>query len=335
MIRESIIGLFFIILFTDISTVKGVKSNIINTTASQRKKKIMDYLYSIRGSKSVIGIHNREPNSQPNKQTEHVKAITGKYPGLWSGDFLFSKEDVDNRWTMIKECQKQFEDGSIVHLMLHVTPPNQPEVGPWEGGVQSKLSNEQWKSLISDGEELNVAWKKRLDGYAVYLEYLKEKGVPVLFRPFHEMNQGVFWWAGRKGSSGTAALYRLTRNYLEKVKNLDNIIWVWDMQDLSYDWKEYNPGEDYWDIFAVDVYNSDRFTDYKYNQALSVAGNKLIAIGECDKLPTKYKIKEQNKWAFIMSWAELTFSFNTNEEIQDLHWGENIVIREELPDFKS
>ena len=236
---------------------------------------------------------------------------------------------------MIYECKKQWENGSIVQLMLHVTPPTQAEAGNWDGGVVSKLTDEQWSSLITNGGELNKAWKKRLDTYAQYISYLKDNGVPVLFRPFHEMNQSMFWWAGRKGTNGTGALYRLTRDYLENEKGLDNIIWVWDMQDLSYDWSEYNPGNDYWDIFAVDIYNSDYFTEYKYNQALSVAENKLIAIGECDKLPTAQQLKEQPRWSFVMSWAELTFSHNTNSEIQNLYWAENTIVRNDLPDLKG
>lgn len=313
----------------------GTGGSTINSDAANARKKVMEYLYSMQGQKTIVGIHNREPNSEPSKQTDQAYAVTGQYPALWSGDFLFSSSDVSNRWNMIYECKKQWENGSIVQLMLHVTPPTQAEAGNWDGGVVSKLTDEQWSSLITNGGELNKAWKKRLDTYAQYIYYLKDNGVPVLFRPFHEMNQSMFWWAGRKGTNGTGALYRLTRDYLEKEKGLDNIIWVWDMQDLSYDWSEYNPGNDYWDIFAVDIYNSDYFTEYKYNQALSVAENKLIAIGECDKLPTAQQLKEQPRWSFVMSWAELTFSHNTNSEIQNLYWAENTIVRNDLPDLKG
>ena len=310
----------------------SVGGSTIKSDAASARKKVMEYLYSMQGQKTIVGIHNREPNSEPSKQTNQAYAVTGQYPALWSGDFLFSSSDVSNRWNMIYECKKQWENGSIVQLMLHVTPPTQAEAGNWDGGVVSKLTDEQWSSLITNGGELNKAWKKRLDTYAQYISYLKDNGVPVLFRPFHEMNQSMFWWAGRKGTNGTGALYRLTRDYLEKEKGLDNIIWVWDMQDLSYDWSEYNPGNDYWDIFAVDIYNSDYFTEYKYNQALSVAENKLI---ECDKLPTAQQLKEQPRWSFVMSWAELTFSHNTNSEIQNLYWAENTIVRNDLPDLKG
>lgn len=295
--------------------------------------RVMDYINSISGSKTIIGIHNREPNSDPDVQTERVYSITGQYPALWSGDFLFSASDVANRWTMIYECKRQWDNGAIVQLMLHVTPPTQSEPGNWDGGVVSKLSDSQWNDLITNGGTLNKAWKKRLDTYATYLQYLEDNGVTVLFRPFHEMNQGVFWWAGRPGSNGTAALYRLTYDYLVNTKGLSNLIWVWDMQDLDYNWSSYNPGNSYWDIFALDVYNSDGFTSQKYNTALSVAGNKPIAIGECSTLPTADLLRSQPRWVFCMSWAELTFSSNSNSAIQNLYWADNVIVRNELPDL--
>ncbi|WP_196803028.1 glycosyl hydrolase [Butyrivibrio sp. MC2013] len=304
-----------------------------HSSAYYAKQNVLNYLYSIKGSKTVIGIHNREPNSYPAKQTDQAHAITGQYAGLWSGDFLYSSDDVSNRWTMVNEAKIQWNNGCIVQLMLHVTPPTQGETGSWNGGVCSSLSDSQWNDLITDGGYLNGIWKQRLDNYAAYFQYLKDNGVPVLFRPFHEMNQSQFWWAGRTGYNGSAALYRLTRDYLENVKGLDNIIWVWDMQDLSYNWSDYNPGSSYWDIFAVDIYNSDRFTTYKYNLAKQVAGDKLIAIGECDKLPTASKLSEQPEWVFVMSWAELTFSYNSNTEIQNLYWAGNVLVRDELPSF--
>lgn len=309
-------------------------SNVSNISqAALAKQNVINYLYQQKGYKTVIGIHNREPNSSPAKQTTQAYNITGQFPGLWSGDFLFSQDDVNNRWNMIYECKKQWDNGSLVQIMLHVTPPTIGHVGTWDGDVCSHLSDAQWNDLITDGGYLNSRWKSRLDDYAVYLNYLKDNGVPVLFRPFHEMNQSMFWWAGRKGDRGTAELYRLTRYYLEHEKGLDNIIWVWDMQDLSYDWAEYNPGNNNWDIFAVDIYNNDRFTSYKYNLAKQIANGKLFAVGECDKLPTSNELRNQNEWAFVMSWAELTFSYNSNSEIQNLYWADNVLVQNELPNF--
>ncbi len=294
---------------------------------------VLAYMYNINGSYSISGIHNREPNSNPSKQTDSIYALTGDYPGLWSGDFLFSSDDVNNRWNMIYECEKQWNRGSIVQIMFHVTSPTKSETGNWDNDVCLNLSDSQWNDLITDGGSLNKTWKSRLDTYGSYLSYLQDKGVTVMVRPFHEMNQSLFWWAGRTGTNGTGALYRLTRNYLECNWGLNNLIWVWDMQDLDYNWANYNPGNNYWDIFAVDFYNGDGYTSKKYQTALDVAGNKLIAIGECDTLPTASELQNQ-RWVFFMSWAELTFSYNSNSKIQNLYWAGNVLVQDELPSFK-
>jgi mannan endo-1,4-beta-mannosidase len=298
-----------------------------------RTLSVLEYLRQISGRQTVAGIHNREPNSRPSTQSDRVARLTGRYPGLWSGDFLFSAGDVKNRDTMIGECKKQWEAGSIVQLMAHVAPPNQPEVCGWRGGIMSHLSDEQWRDLLAGGGGLNKVWKTRLDGFAVHLQLLKQSGVQVLFRPFHEMNQGRFWWGGRPGPQGTAALYRLTRDYLVGVKGLTNLVWVWDMQDLSRDFAQYDPGRDYWDIFAFDVYG-DGYRKEWYDSILPIVGDKPMAIGECAALPTAKMLAEQPRWCFFMSWAELTFQRNGEQQIIDLYRSPRVITRERLPKFE-
>ena len=192
---------------------------------AQTPFKSLNYLYSISGTKTVAGIHNREPNSNPDLWTDSITVLTGKTPGLWSGDFLFSKTDVDERWNMIYEAEEAWNKGSLINLMWHTCSPAYSEPCRWnEQGVLDKLTDEEWESLIKDGEPLNVIWKKKLDDIALCLQYLEDKGIEVFFRPFHEMNQPVFWWAGRKGSNGTAKLFQITHDYLTKNKGLKNLI---------------------------------------------------------------------------------------------------------------
>lgn len=308
----------------DMTAVESVKS-------AAQDVPVLEFLQSISGRYTIAGIHNREPNSDPLMQTNEIISRTGLVPGLWSGDFLFLEDDVAHRWDMIYECERQWKAGAIVNLMLHVTSPASEDSGLWDGGVLCSLPDDQWKSLITDGGSLNKAWKARLDAYAEYIQYLKDAGVKIMFRPFHEMNQSLFWWGGRPGADGTAALYRLTHDYMTGEKGLDNIIWVWDMQDLDYNWADYNPGNEYWDVFAVDIYNDDGYTARKYQTALEIAGDKPIAIGECQVLPTAEELEKQPRWVFFMSWAELTFQYNNDDQIMDLYRADNVIVRDGLP----
>jgi mannan endo-1,4-beta-mannosidase len=306
---------------------------ILPEVYGQSKFKTLNYLYQISGRYTLAGQHNREPNAEPCMWTDSIHSTTGKFPALWSGDFLFQQENMDQRWAMIREAERQWNTGSMVQIMLHTCPPS-GEPCEWNGGVLSKLSDEAWKEIFINGSPMNRLWKIRLDTIGRYLLYLKEKNVEVLFRPHHEMNQGVFWWGGRKGPEGTAKLYRFTHDYLIDSLGLDNLIWVWDVQDMSRDIAEYNPGGDYWDVFAFDVYDQGYNREW-YEYLLPIAGNKPMAIGECARLPTAEMLAEQPRWVFFMSWAELVYKENSQDEIIRLYNSERIITREEMGDWKE
>ena len=313
---------------------------------------VMEFFNYISGKYTLTSMHNREPNREPARQTNRIRDIIGgKYPGMWSGDFLYQEADVNSRWTMIYECEKQWKAGSIVQLMLHVVSPRAGVVdGKWNGlqhynrweylpdsiSVMSKLESGEWTDLLRNGGMLNSVWKERLDDYAQYFQYLKEKEVNVLFRPFHEMNQTSFWW-NSGGAGNTAGLFRLTRDYLVNEKGLDNIIWVWNLQDIYpisvSEWKRYDPGSGYWDIFTVDIYGGS-FNSLIYDTALGVAGDKPIAIGECFSLPAPGELLKQQKWVFAMPWADDTFNHNTEAALRNFYLAANTLTRDELPKFK-
>lgn len=297
--------------------------------------KTLNYLYRISGKKTMAGIHNREPNATPARWTNEVFTVTGKYPALWSGDFLFQAENINNRQLMIDEAKKQWKQGAVVNIMWHSCNPALNEPCAWDDGkgVLSKMTDAQFNDLLTEGTTVNLKWKKMMDDVAVYLQQLKDSGVEVLFRPLHEMNQGKFWWGGRPGINGTAKLYRMTHDYMKNTKGLSNLIWVWDMQDfgtLKADLDSYNPGAAYWDVAALDIYDGSGYTVAKYKAMVDIAAGKPIAIGECEKLPTVQQLLEQPKWTFFMGWSELQFEKNTTAEIKTLHSAPNVVMLDQM-----
>jgi mannan endo-1,4-beta-mannosidase len=297
---------------------------------AQKNFQTLDYLYKISGNKIISGIHNREPNAIPDQWTQYLYETTGKYPALWSGDFLFQKENIEDRWIMIFEAEKQWQKGAIINIMWHGCPPNEGEPCGWDPGIlNAQLTDSQWKELTTDGTPLNNTWKYRMDEIAVYLDYLKKKNVEVMFRPFHEMNQGKFWWGGRPGPEGTAKLYRMTHDYMVKEKNLSNLIWVWNLQDMSKDFADYNPGDNYWDVFSFDVYD-DGFDSSWYHYILPIVGDKPMAIGECAKLPNIEMLTKQPRWVFFMPWSELVKSSNSEEEIIKLYNHDKVITLDEM-----
>jgi hypothetical protein len=314
---------------------------VINAARPQNYK-VLEYLKSISGKKTIAGEQNREVQT-PSLWSDSLYAATGKYPGFWSSDFLWGTGNFEYRWKMIKEAKRQWDNGAIVQLMYHTCPPTEKEECSWSGdagSVLSTLTDAQWSDLITDGTAINKNWKSRLDSISVYLQYLKDNGVEVLFRPLHEMNQGAFWWGGRTGSNGTARLYQITHDYLVKTKGLTNLIWVWDLQDFSTiatDVNNYDPGSSYWDVLAFDVYWSDGtgYTAAKYNAIVNKAGSKPIAIGECEVLPTASILTSQPRWTFFMDWSELVFSSNSISQIKALYNSSKVITLDQMPGWKS
>jgi mannan endo-1,4-beta-mannosidase len=300
------------------------------------RQKVLGYLESVKGKKTIAGQHNKY-NSTPAISTNDIDTITGKFPGLWSADFGFGQDALDNRQTMIDELVNQWNRGAIVQLMYHNCIPTRDELCSWDdiGGTNPQhLDDTQWSELITDGTSLNSTWKARLENLSVFFAQLKAAGIAPLFRPLHEMNQGVFWWGGRTGPSGTLKLYQITHDYLVKTKGFDNIIWVWDLQDfgtLSTDVNDYNPGGAYYDIAALDVYDGP-YDQAKHDAIAGAAGQKPIAIGECATLPTSAELMQQPDWVFFMLWPD--YIDQDRAVLPALYSAPNVVTEDQMPGWK-
>jgi mannan endo-1,4-beta-mannosidase len=315
-----------------ISVTGGVE---MSSSIEAKKLQVLEFLHSISGKKTLTGQHNERFDSiHPFERTEAIYKCTGKYPALFGIDFTYDYR-IKGRWSMIYEAERQWHKGALINIMWHACIPTLPEPCIRKEGIQVKMPDSQWQELITDGSVLNLKLKKRLDVIAVYLEYLQSKGVIVLWRPWHEMNQSAFWWGGRPGSEGTSRLYQITHDYLEKTKGLKNLIWVWDVQDLSWNFQDYNPGDKYWDMLALDFYSKEMYTPKKYDAIRKIAGTKPIAIGECGTLPTPETLNKQPYWSFFMAWADLVFSKNKKEEIIELYNDPRMITLDKMPGWNT
>jgi len=319
---------------TDTTTTPVDTTHKIPVTAF----KTLNYLYTISGTKTVSGIHNREPNATPAVWTDSIYKTTGKFPGLWSGDFLFEQDNINNRQIMINEAITQWKNGALVQLMWHACNPALAEpCGYDSNGVLSTMTDQQWTDLLTPGTSINTQWRSMIDEVCIYLQQLKAQNIEVLWKPLHEMNQSAFWWGGRPGPNGTRKLYQMMHDYMTTTKGLTNLVWVWDVQDfgtLSDDVNAYNPGASYFDVADLDVYDGSGYTTAKYNTMVNIAAGKPIAIGECETLPTAAQLLSQPKWTYFMSWSELTFQGNTTAELKALYTAPNVVTLDKMPGWE-
>ncbi len=299
----------------------SVQAQVLPVTpnASEEAKDLLKFIYEISGKNTLTGQH-----CQPlykDVLVERVNDLTGHYPALFGQDFGFSSpnslDGINFRQRIVDDAIKWHSKGGIVTLMWHATPPNMDEPVSFKEGIQSKLSDNEWKDLTTEGTELNLRWKSQVDVIAFFLKQLRDANVPVLWRPYHEMNGKWFWWGGREGKDGYQKLFIMLFDRLVNFHKINNLIWVFNGNEIGPPWVEtydkFFPGHDYIDILATDVYrNNYNIDDYK--SLMELANGKPIALGEVGHMPSIEQLKAQPKWTWFMCWADFIFTANTDEE---------------------
>jgi mannan endo-1,4-beta-mannosidase len=278
---------------------------------------LLNYVQSLSGRHTLTGQHNF-PNTQ-DASTRLAARAWGRTPAIFGQDFGFArpgdKDAVAARPEIIAEVKRQYENGSIITLCWHAVPPTADEpvtFRPMPGAatnqlasVQGQLTDEQWNELITPGTGLYNHWCAQVDVIASYLKQLQAAHIPVLWRPYHEMNGNWFWWGGRAGNRGTAALYRQLFDRLVNYHHLNNLVWIWSMDRPGINagpFTDFFPGKTYFDIAALDVYRNDFQKSY-YDDLLKLADGKPVTLAEVGPAPTPAILKEQPQWTWWMLWA--------------------------------
>jgi hypothetical protein len=171
--------------------------------------------------------------------------------------------------------------------------------------VQGQLTDAQWHDVLTPGTDLYKHWCAQVDVIAGFLKILQAAHVPVLWRPYHEMNGDWFWWGGRRGEQGTTVLYRQIYDRFVSFHKLDNLVWIWSLDRPSTparQFVDFYPGKGYFDVASLDVYGSD-FKQSYYDQLLAASDGSPIALGEVSPAPTAEVLRQQPKWAWWMVWA--------------------------------
>ncbi len=305
----------------------------VNKNATPEARKLLEYLYSIRGKKIIAGHHNYvgRIDTYPNR----VKEITGKLPEIWGCDFAnYYREG--NADTLVQEAYKKYKEGYIITLMWHVGRPQDDPPFKWKESIQGKMTDEEWKELLTPGTRLNSRWMAQVDMVAKYLNELQNLGVPVLWRPYHESNGVWFWWGNRKGENGFAKLYRMMYDRFVNFHKLNNLVWVWNtnaprqlMHDEAYAYEDYFPGLEYVDVFATDVYHHD-YRQSHHDDLVKLSHGKIIALGEVGEVPTPEILAHQPMWAWFMIWGNFVDTHNTPEQMRDLYSYPKILTHEDF-----
>jgi mannan endo-1,4-beta-mannosidase len=272
--------------------------------------RLYDYLQSISGKKTLVGQHCA-PLVESSRLVV-VKRMMKHYPALFGQDFGFDAggmwDGINFRQRVVDEAIRRHKEGFIITLMWHAVRPTEDEPVEFEKSIQGDLTAAEWQELVTPGTHLNERWKSQVDVIAWFLKQLRTAHVPVIWRPYHEMNGDWFWWGKKPGPDGYEKLYRMLFDRFVHFHGLNNLLWVYNANEVhakvdGYD--TYYPGADVVDILATDVYDND-FAKSDYDGLLALAKGKPIALGEVGAPPPVAALDQQPRWTWFMLWGDLT-----------------------------
>lgn len=303
-----------------VNSIRYEADNVpINPNASAEAKELMKFLADNYGKYTLTGQY---ASGAENSELELIYKTTGQYPAIRFSVIDDTPADSDITPENVDACIKWHEQGGINGITWDWKSPSlQSSVYAQECDFSilnamtdvdiAKYSQEQIFNLYSDGYISEECYKLMtgIDEIATkQLMPLKEKGVPVLWRPLYDASLGynsesgaVYWW-GAGGADAYRWLWNLIYNRLTEYYGLDNLIWVWNgMSDA------YMVDESTFDIASYDLYTgTEKKFGSRCEQFMAVQKyitNKIIAVSECDNVPDMdVSFRDNSVWSFFGLW---------------------------------
>ena len=333
-IKSLLSSAIFLAVFIN-SFSQAVTNKPVNPEASEEAQALLEFIYSISGVQTLSGQHCAPLVGSTRLSVVH--RMTGNYPSLFGQDFGFSYpgywDGINYRQRIVDEAIRRHQEGFVITIMWHAVPPTEDEPVSFRESIQGELTDKEWQDLVTPGTHLNERWKSQVDVIAWFLKQLQYAKVPVLWRPYHEMNGDWFWWGKKEGDNGYKKLWQMMFDRFVNFHGLNNLIWVYNTNEVKENvdpHETYYPGDEYVDILATDVY-TEGFNQVNYDQLLELAGEKPIALGEIGATPSLEKLKEQPGWTWFMSWGEPGGRGSNFRGFLELYNSDRVLTHGELP----
>ena len=197
-------------------------------------------------------------NWKYNDGRSDIKDVTGDYPAVYGWELghieinkLVNLDSVPFE-KMQLYIKTAYDRGGVITISWHLNNPltGKSAWDPAEGTVGS----------ILPGGHKNYLFTTWLDKVAIFMNGLKGSNgefIPVIFRPFHELNGNWFWWGGKHCTPlEFKKLWAFTVSYLKNKKNIHHLLYAYNT-DQFLSPEEYllkYPGDEWVDVIGFDIY---------------------------------------------------------------------------------
>lgn len=333
-----------------------ISGDLVVTNPSQEAQNVYNFLKENYGTKIISGaVANVSWNTN---EADWVYQHTGKYPAMNTFDYIHLNWSPTNwiDYNDIQVVEDWWANNGIVSACWHWNVP--PSEGVTDNNQFSTYAEDTEFSAANalvEGTWENEIVKADLEEMAGYLKLLRDKNIPVVWRPLHEAAGNIyeydngtawFWW-GYDGGEAYRNLWIYMFEYFEQ-QGLNNLIWVWTTQTKD---EAFYPGDEYVDIVGRDIYNNGSGVNIaaQFEEIQTIYPSKMITLSENGSVA---EISEQWNsgalWSYFMPWYDYDRTVDPESAAFDetthghanIEWWEDafsldaVITLDEMPDLK-
>lgn len=311
--------LMTLFMFLSFSLGKSAEYKLNCRNMSDEAAALFGYIVGLDGEKTLSGQQESTWMDSEDYEMEYIFESAGVLPVIRGFDYMNDDFEGVNR-----RAELWWNRGGIVTICWHC---GSDFSGEWKDCMESEVAD--WNKMLTKGTD---EYNKMLDGMdkaARALNELKEKGIPVLWRPFHEFDGNWFWWS-KGGADNFKKLWKIMYERYTDYWGLNNLIWVLGFSDQGERSVSWYPGDEYCDILGADTYSENMF-DKLYRKMYTITSSpKPICLHECGKNPTVKEI-ERTGYSWFMTWhTEYLVENNSAEQLKELYNSDKVISLDEF-----
>jgi mannan endo-1,4-beta-mannosidase len=235
-------------------------------------KELKESLRGLGQGKYLFGqvatwVHNENPDLEhPSNWLRKLHDHTGRYPKYACITYDFVDNPFsDEAWN--EGVKKIHDRGMLVGVYNFWANPCG---GAWNDPCASEVIR------LPGDHPAKAHFYGQLDRMAANLQWMKDRGIAVVYTPFVESDDRNKWHA-KQGAENIIELYRLVHRYFTEVKGLDNLVWAYHTTQNKGALQAYYPGDDFVDVLGKSAYGSGLvFDEYEWAVEKKRAQGKVI-----------------------------------------------------------
>jgi mannan endo-1,4-beta-mannosidase len=271
-----------------------------------KKSAILSYIAQLPAQKKTLaGVQVNEYEVYIDcTSADRFAEMTAKRPAVLGLELMNAIAYPPYPSYLIDRALSQTAAGGLVTMAWHERNPVEVcQRGEYYECAKKAMTPETLKAVLTPGTRENALWLADVRAMAKTLHKLREAGVVVLFRPYHEMNGNWFWW-GKQDLY--PELWDALYDELAVREKLDNLIWIWSVDREAPDAAKHFPKRHKPDIVGTDVYENDANT-WKFAAAKAnltkLGGTAPFAVTETGKAPGAKVLDDINP-AYVLLWGD-------------------------------